>query len=113
MTLGSIMLIDTPYDFLRVSNTVIFPVVLTTAAIVIFLVTLVIRAHTRRSVTGQDGLVGLVGKAETDISPEGKVYVHGEIWNARSASPINRGARVKVVQVDGMTVIVETSSEIQ
>lgn len=112
MTLGSIMLIDTPYDFLKVSNLVIFPVVLTTAAIAIFLVTLVIRAHARKSVTGQEGLVGLIGRAETDISPEGKVYVHGEIWNARSASPINRGTSVKVVKVDGMTVIVENSPEI-
>jgi membrane-bound serine protease (ClpP class) len=112
MTLGSIMLIDTPYEFLKVSNTVIFPVVLTTAAIAIFLVTLVIRAHSRKSLTGQEGLVGMVGNAETDISPEGKVYVHGEIWNARSANPINRGSRVKVVSVEGMTVIVESSLEV-
>jgi membrane-bound serine protease (ClpP class) len=113
MTLGSIMLIDTPYDFLRVSNTVIFPMVLTTAAIVVFLVTLVIRAHARRSVTGSEGLVGLMGSAETDISPEGKVYVHGEIWNARSTSSISRGSRVRVVQVDGMTVVVENASDIE
>lgn len=112
MTLGSIMLIDTPYDFLRVSNLVIIPVVLTTAAIAIFLVTLVIRAHARKSVTGQEGLVGLIGTAETDISPEGKVYVHGEIWNARSAGPINRGAAVRVVKVDGMTVIVENNPDV-
>ncbi len=107
MTLGSIMLMDTPYDFLKVSNSVIFPMVLTTAAIVIFLLTLVIRAHTKKSVVGQEGLVGLVGRAETDISPEGKVYVHGEIWNARSDSPINLGAEVRITRVDGMTVIVE------
>lgn len=107
MTLGSIMLMDTPYDFLKVSNSVIFPMVLTTAVIVIFLLTLVIRAHTRKSVVGQEGLVGLIGRAETDISPEGKVYVHGELWNARSDSPINRGAEIKVTRVDGMTVIVE------
>lgn len=107
MTLGSIMLIDTPYDFLRVSNTVIFPMVLTTAGIAIFLVTLVVRAHSRKSVTGQDGLVGLTGTAETDIAADGKVYVHGEIWNARSGSPIEKGKKVKVVRVDGMTVVVE------
>jgi membrane-bound serine protease (ClpP class) len=111
MTLGSIMLIDTPYDFLKVSNSVIFPVIFTTAAIVVFLVTLVFRAHSRKSVVGQEGLVGLTGTAETDILPEGKVFVHGEIWDARSASPINRGARVKIVRVDGMTVVVENSQE--
>jgi len=111
MTLGSIMLIDSPYEFLRVSNAVIFPVVFSTAAIVVFLVTLIIRAHSRKSVVGEEGLVGLIGTAETDIAPEGKVFVHGEIWNARSTNPINRGSRVKVVTVDGMTVVVETASE--
>jgi len=108
MTLGSIMLIDTPYDFLRISNSVIFSVVFTTAAIVIFLVTLVLRAHSRRSVVGQEGLVGLIGSAYTDISPEGKVFVHGEIWNARSDNPIDKGTRVKVLSLNGMTVVVES-----
>ncbi len=107
MTLGSIMLIDTPYEFLRISNTVIFPVVFTTAGIVVFLVTLVIRTHARKSAVGQEGLLGLIGSAETDISHTGKVHVHGEIWNARSAAPINKSARIKVVGVEGMTLVVE------
>ena len=107
MTLGSIMLIDTSHDFLRVSYTVIFPVVFTTAAIVIFLVTLVIRAQSRKSEVGQEGLVGLIGTAETDVSPEGKVFVHGEIWNARSSDDLDKGSKARVVEVDGMTVVVE------
>jgi membrane-bound serine protease (ClpP class) len=105
------MLINTQYEFLRVSLTVVFPTVFTTAAIVVFLVTLVIRAHSRRSFVGQEGLVGLVGRAETDIAPMGKIFVHGEIWNARSERPINRGDRVKVVTVDGMTMTVERTQE--
>ena len=109
MTLGSIMLIDTPHEFMRVSNSVIFPMVITTAAVALFLVTLVIRAHSRRSVVGEDGMVGLMGTAETDVSAEGKVFVHGEIWNARSPNPISRGGKVKVVGVEGMTIIVESS----
>lgn len=111
MTLGSIMLIDTPYDFMRVSKSVIIPMVLTTAGVAVFLVTLVLRAHSRKSVVGQEGMVGLVGSAETDISPEGKIFVHGEIWSARSENPINRGDRVTIVGMDGMTVVVEKGRE--
>jgi membrane-bound serine protease (ClpP class) len=111
MTLGSIMLIDTPHEFMRVSNSVIFPMVITTAAVAVFLVTLVIRAHSRRSVVGEDGMMGLVGTAETDIAAEGKIFVHGEIWNARSLNPIDKGDKIKVVGVEGMTIIVENILE--
>jgi membrane-bound serine protease (ClpP class) len=110
MTLGSIMLIDTPYEFLRISNTVIFPVVFTTAGIVVFLMTLVIRTHARKSVVGQEGLVGMTGMAETDISPSGKVHVHGELWNARSSTPIAKNDKIKVVSVEGLTLVVEKSN---
>jgi membrane-bound serine protease (ClpP class) len=101
------MLIDTPFEFMRVSYSVIFPMVFTTAAIFAFLVTLVIRAHSRRSSTGMDAFVGLVGAAETDISPDGKIFVHGEIWNAHSAKPIKKGEKVKVLKADGMLLEVE------
>lgn len=111
MTLGSLMLIDSPYQFMRVSTGVIIPMVLTTAAVAVFLVTLVIRAHSRRSVVGREGMLGLVGTAETDVLAEGKVFVHGEIWNARSPNPVSKGDGVKVVGVEGMTVIVESSPE--
>jgi membrane-bound serine protease (ClpP class) len=107
MTLGSIMLIDTPHDFLRISNTVIFPIVFTMGGIVVFLVTLVLRTQSRKSDVGQDGLVGLIATAETDLSPEGKVFVHGEIWNARCSDSLEKGSKAKIVKVDGMTVVVE------
>jgi membrane-bound serine protease (ClpP class) len=107
MTLGSIMLIDTHNESLRISNTVIFPMVLAMAAIIIFLVTLVVRSQSRKSDVGQEGLVGLIGTVETDLAPEGKVFVHGEIWNARSSDNLGKGSKARVVRVDGMTVVVE------
>jgi membrane-bound serine protease (ClpP class) len=108
MTLGSLMLINTPYSFLKISTTVIFPTVFATAAIVVFLVTLIIRAHSRRSIVGQEGLIGMIGIAETDIAPDGKIFVHGEIWNARSADSIKKGDRVKIKRVEGMMLTVES-----
>lgn len=108
MTLGSLMLIDSPYSFLRISTAVVLPTVFATAAIVVFLVTLVIRAHARRSIAGQEGLIGMIGTAETDIMPEGKVFVHGEIWNAHSADSVKKGDPVKITKVEGMMLTVET-----
>jgi len=64
----------------------------------------------RKSVTGQEGLLGEIGVAETDIMPEGKVFVHGEIWNAitnKGVDVIGKGERVKVIAVEGLKVIIE------
>ena len=110
MLLGSLMLIDSPLAFMRVSLGVIIPIVLSTATIIIFLISAVLRVHMRKSVTGQEGLLGEIGVAETDIMPEGKVFVHGEIWNAitnKGVDVIGKGERVKVIAVEGLKVIIE------
>ena len=58
--------------------------------------------------TGEEGLIGEVGTALNDIDPTGKVLVHGEYWDARSASgAIASGARVRVVAVGSKLIDVE------
>jgi inner membrane protein len=56
-----------------------------------------------------DNIVGQPGVAATAIDAQrGTVRVHGESWNARSTSPVDRGAQVRVVAVvDNLTVTVE------
>jgi membrane-bound serine protease (ClpP class) len=97
--LGSIMLIKAPIPELRLSLKFIIPVVLGISLVFIFLVFLVIKAHARRTLTGKEGMVGEIGTALTSLAPEGKVFVHGEIWRAISDEVINRGDRVQVVEV--------------
>ena len=56
------------------------------------------------------GLVGLGGTAEQPLDPVGFVRVRGELWRARvpsGAAPVERGTRVVVRDVDGMTLVVE------
>jgi membrane-bound serine protease (ClpP class) len=53
------------------------------------------------------GLVGEVGLAKTVLDPHGKVFVHGELWNAVCRTPVTAGARVRVVNVTGLTLEVE------
>jgi membrane-bound serine protease (ClpP class) len=52
--------------------------------------------------TGAEAMVGEVGVAKTGIAAEGRVFVHGEWWNARAAQPIAEGAKVRIVGVDGL-----------
>ncbi len=108
MVIGSVMLINSPIPELQPSLTVVIPLAVGLSLIFLFLVFLVIRAHSRKASTGKEGLIGEVGKAQTDLSPEGKVFVHGELWNAESSEPIAKGSKVKVVQVlDTLKIRVE------
>ncbi len=77
--------------------------------IVFFLIAIPVglTAQGRRVRTGAAGLIGEVGRAATDIAPEGKVYVHSEYWNAVAGEPVQAGSAVSVVAVNGMTVTVE------
>ncbi len=108
MVLGSIMLINAPIPELRPSLKFIVPTAVGLSLIFIFLVFLVIRAHTRKVHTGREGLIGEVGIARTDLNPEGKVFVHGELWNAEATTMVPQGSRVKVVAVlEGLKIRVE------
>jgi len=108
LVIGSVMLINAPIRELRPSLGFIIPVALSFALIFLFLVFLVIRAHARRVQTGREGLIGELGVAETDLNPEGKVFVHGELWNAEATGEIPKGSRIKVVRVlEGLKIKVQ------
>jgi len=107
MILGSIMLFETPIPELRVSLSVIIPVALTVGAVTAFLLHLVLKAQKRKAVTGSQGLIGREGKCVTDIAPEGKVFLHGEIWDAVSGETIHKGEKIVVTHLDGLTMKVK------
>lgn len=109
LVLGATMLVDTDLPFLRVSWSVIIPVVLVTAAFFLFGMGMVVRAHRRKPTTGRRGMIGLKGDARATIdSRQGQVLVHGELWSAISEKRIKKGERIKVVDVDGLVLKVET-----
>lgn len=109
MVLGSLMLFQSPEPYLRVSWSVIGATVLVTTLFFAVAVTKAFKAHRRRPVTGREGLVGEEGVADSDLSPEGKVFVRGEYWDAVGAEPIGKGEKVTVVAVEGMRVRVRKS----
>jgi membrane-bound serine protease (ClpP class) len=56
-------------------------------------------------------MIGLVGVARTDLNPAGKVLVRGELWEARAKERIPKGARVRVREIEGLTLVVESAPE--
>ncbi|MCX7973615.1 MAG: nodulation protein NfeD [Candidatus Aminicenantes bacterium] len=96
MIIGSMMLVNSPLPELRPSFQIILPVAISFSLIFVFLVYLVVKAHMRRAITGPEGLIGEIGTAQTDLNLTGKVFVHGEIWNAEADEFIPKGAKVQV-----------------
>ncbi len=95
---------------LEAARGTILGVAITAALLMSILTGLVVRAWRSRSVSGASGLVSEVGLALTDLDPEGRVFVHGEYWNARADRPVRKGARVRVTRVDALRLDVEEIS---
>ncbi|HXY55939.1 MAG TPA: NfeD family protein, partial [Nitrospirota bacterium] len=110
MAIGSVMLIESPSPYLRISWAVIVPVVALSALLFIITVSLAVRVHREKADTGKEGMIGLQGEAKTDVHGSGQVFVRGEYWNAWSDSPIQKGERVKVEAVEGLKLKVKKAS---
>ncbi len=107
MFLGGILLVEGPIPEMRVNWATALAVSVSFGLIAMFLMGIAIRALRNRVTTGEEGMVGETGVARTRLEPSGKVFVHGEIWDAVAASPLDAGARVRVVRVKDLTLEVE------
>lgn len=107
LALGSLILMNTQSAVMQVSANVILPVVLTSIGIVAFLAIIVAKTHLKKSYSGKEGMLGEVGSAQTDIALTGKVFVHGEIWNAASREAIKKGDQIIVVGIEEMKLLVK------
>ncbi|HYV86603.1 MAG TPA: nodulation protein NfeD [Patescibacteria group bacterium] len=105
---GMILFHDAPdLPGVRAARLLIVAVAASAAVIMAALTTLVLRVWRLRPMTGSSGLLDEMGTALTDVDPEGRVFVHGESWNARARAPVHKGARVRVVGVHDLSVDVE------
>ena len=111
MLLGSVMLIKTDAEFLRISWSVIVPVVTLAALFAFVIVGLGMKAMRRRPMTGREEMVGLVGIVKTALVPQGQLAVRGELWEAVSDQPLRPGDEAEVTGVDGLRLRVKPFSK--
>ena len=102
LTLGGLLLIDSPIPEMRVHLVTALAISIPFGVITAFLMTIALKARRNKVVTGAQGLVGETGVAQTAMSPQGKVFVHGELWDAVASSPLPVGQLVIVRGVDGL-----------
>ncbi len=109
MLVGSIMLIDSPLPFMRVSLGVIIPAVAFTALFFLLIVGIGLKAQRRPVSTGRRGIIGERGVARSGVLGGGSVFVHGEHWNAFSDDAIAEGSEIEVLEVEGMKLKVRAA----
>jgi membrane-bound serine protease (ClpP class) len=107
LVIGGLLLVDAPIPEMRVHLVTALAVSIPLGAITAFLMSIAVRARRNKITTGEQGLIGEVGITQTSLSPAGKVFVHGEIWDAISPVNIAAGERIVVRQVDGLTLQLE------
>ncbi|MBV9438333.1 MAG: nodulation protein NfeD, partial [Acidobacteria bacterium] len=110
MVLGALLLVDGPIPQMRIHLLTAIAVSIPFGLLTIFLLNIAVRARRNKVVTGARGLIGEVGVAQTQVRPRGKVFVHGETWNAYSEAGIEPGQTVRVTAVHDLTVTVEPVS---
>ncbi len=110
LILGALLLVDGPIPQMRIRLLTAIAVSVPFGLITMFLVDIAVRARRNKVVTGERGLIGEIGVAHTLVRPDGKVFVHGEIWNARASVPIDPGSSVRVTAVHDLTLTVEPAT---
>jgi membrane-bound serine protease (ClpP class) len=107
LTLGGLLLVDAPIPEMRVHLMTALAVSIPLGLITAFLMTIAVRARRNKVVTGAQGLVGETGVAQTALSPQGKVFVHGELWDAVASATLAPGQFVVVRNIQGLTLQVD------
>ena len=111
LTLGSFFLFDTEGSDLIVDRSIIFTAVTTLGTFVLAISYLVFRSQKSKPTMGLQGLIGEIGEVRGKLGPTGKIFVHGEYWNAQADGEIDVGEKVKVLGYDGMCLKVSRLSE--
>ncbi len=108
LIIGSLMLFEGPIPALRLPPSLVLPIAITFVALVAIAMRFVVAAQRARVATGVEGLAGEIGTVTQDLDGDGKVFVHGEIWDARSGDgPLPVGTRVRVVKAEDLRLTVE------
>jgi len=107
LTLGGLLLVDAPIPEMRVHLATALAVSVPFGVITAFLMSIAVKARRNKVVTGAQGLIGQTGVAQTALSPSGKVFVHGELWDAVASSNLPVGQMVVVRGVEDLTLRVD------
>ncbi|MDI6726627.1 MAG: nodulation protein NfeD [Smithellaceae bacterium] len=107
LLLGSLMLFDTPDPSIKVSFEVLIPAVVITTLFFVVMITMGLKAQTRKNETGREAMIGAEGETLTEVFKDGRILFRGEYWQAYSDTLIEKGKKVRIVEVNRMKLKVQ------
>jgi membrane-bound serine protease (ClpP class) len=107
--IGSIMMFPSGVPGFELSPAVTAGAAVLTAGLILLVVSMLLRSRRRVIITGNEALLGAEGETVSWQGDEGRIRVKGEIWRARAAGPLPPGTRVKVIDRDGLVLVVESA----
>lgn len=110
--LGALLLIPSGMPYLRISRSLIISLAIIMATISFVIFNLVLKSLKAKPFSGQEGLVGAVGVAKSDLAPSGMIRVQGELWKAKTSGDIIKaGEQVIVEKAEGLKLTVRQHDE--
>lgn len=109
--IGSIILMDTEVPDFKIYLSVVASVALATVLVFFFIIGMAIRARARPVVSGAEELVGKLATV-TELTDGDYAYarIHGELWRVHADMPLQKGQRVAVTAVEGLTLQVQAEA---
>jgi membrane-bound serine protease (ClpP class) len=108
---GSIMMFDSGIPGFGISIAFVVTIATVFALLIIWLISYLLKLRKRGAVSGKDSIIGGIGTAMQAFSGEGKVWLEGEAWAARSRVAIEKDQDVVVRALDGLTLEIEPLAE--
>ena len=108
---GAIMMFDRDIPGFGISIAFVLAVALVFAALLIWMVGYILKLRRRGAVSGKGSIIGGIGTAMEDFSGDGKIWLEGESWHARSSVPITKDQPVEVTAMNGLVLDVKPARE--
>lgn len=111
LVVGLLLLVNGPIPEMRVHVWAALSIAIPIGLITVFLMTIAMRAHRNKVVTGEKGLVGETGVVVSALTPEGKVLLRGALWNAVAPVNVETGQQIVVRSIENLLLHVEPVSQ--
>ena len=108
---GSIILFDKEGGSVTVSTPVIVAVSALSSGFFFIIIRSSINAFRKRVVSGREEMIGKTGEIMEDFERHGKIFIHGEAWNAKSDTPMQQGDEAIVTDMNGLILIISPTEE--